>query len=138
MADCTKAVDFFRTLQRLAASDDGIACEDCGICPAPKPGRAWAPSWELVPPCCVDGDSLLRVAQLIPELQRWADAHPVETWLERLQRALPECDLTYIIRPLCPGSFFAAAPGRHNCPYDGSPQRPDCFSCWRQEATDEL
>lgn len=125
MADCNKTVDFLRTLNRCCNAQ---FCSDCPICP-PSGVNCIARAGST---------GLERAEDIIPPLQRWADAHPVETWLERLQRALPECDLTYIIRPLCPGSFFAAAPGRHNCPYDGSPQRPDCFSCWRQEATDEL
>lgn len=130
MADCNKTMDFLRTLSRFCA---GRRCSDCALCPNID--------GESVRESCIAmvGDIGMAYAEtIIPPLQRWADAHPPETWLERLQRALPECDLTYIIRPLCPGSFFAAAPGRHNCPYDGSPQRPDCFACWRQEATDEL
>lgn len=128
MADCNKTVDFLRALKRYCAEQH---CYDCPICP---------PDGTVGDTCIASvGEAGLQHAETtIPMLQRWADAHPVETWLERLQRALPECDLTYIIRPLCPGSFFAAAPGRHNCPYDGSPQCPDCFACWRQEATDEL
>nr|DAH99719.1 MAG TPA: hypothetical protein [Caudoviricetes sp.] len=128
MADCSKTLDFLRTLKRYCAEQ---RCYDCPICP---------PDGTIGDTCIamVGAPGLECAEDIIPVLQRWADEHRLETWLERLQRALPECDLTYIIRPLCPGSFFAAAPGRHNCPYDGSPQRPDCFACWRQEATDEL
>lgn len=129
MADCNKTVDFLRTLSRFCA---GRRCSDCALCPNIDGEREKESCIAMV------GDIGVAYAEtIIPPLQRWADAHPVETWLERLQRALPECDLTYIIRPLCPGSFFAAAPGRHNCPYDGSPQRPDCSACWELEATDE-
>lgn len=136
MADCTKVVDFFRTLQRLAASDDGISCDDCGICPAHKPGRYWAPSWELVPPCRGDGEALLRVAQLIPELQQWADDHPLETWLSRAQKLLPEMDADRIVENICPMDLFgdAAEPAdfQGSCPVESW---RDCGVCWRREAT---
>lgn len=124
MADCNKTLDFLRTLKRCCNAQ---CCYDCPICP-PSGGICIASVGET---------GLEHAETIIPALQSWADAHPVETWLERLKKALPECDLTYIIRPLCPGTFFAAAPGRHNCPYDGSPQRPDCSACWELEATDE-
>ena len=138
MVNCNDVLDFFVTLNRRVASEE-ITCDECGICPENKPGVSWVPSWGLVPPCCVDGDALLRVAQLIPELQQWADTHPIESWLDRLKKALPECELANVVNPHCPGEFFAAGPGRENCPYEDIPEPyMDCAKCWNQEATDEL
>ena len=84
------------------------------------------------------GDIGLAYAEtIIPPLQRWADWHPAETWLERLQKALPECELANIVNPHCPGEFFADAPGRENCPYEEDLEGPvRCDECWNQEAKD--
>lgn len=74
----------------------------------------------------------------VPAAQRWADAHPAETWLERLQRALPGCNENSVVSQMCPAEFFLGAPCYDACPYvDGLSQRTDCYACWQQKAKDE-
>lgn len=102
MADCTKTVDFLRTLKRYCAEQ---RCYDCPICP---------PDGTLGDTCIamVGAPGLECAEDIIPVLQRWADAHPPETWLARLKKALPECKLSSIVSPIhCPGDFFRTGLG---------------------------
>lgn len=116
MADCNKTVDFLRTLKRYCAEQ---RCYDCPIC-------------QPVGAICIAsvGEPGLEHAEtIIPALQLWADAHPAETWLKRLKKALPECELASIVSPHCPGDFFSDGPGRENCPEPDM----DCAECWSKE-----
>ena len=121
MADCTKTVDFLRTLARYCR---GRRCSDCELCPKIDGERERESCISMV------GDIGLAYAEtIIPPLQRWADAHPGETWLQRLQKALPECELASIGSPGCPGDFFSDGPGRETCPEPDM----DCAKCWSKE-----
>ena len=70
-----------------------------------------------------------RKAQDIGGKEDKADAHPTETWFQRLKKALPECEPASIVSPHCPGEFFSDGPGRETCP------EPDmeCAECWSKE-----
>lgn len=129
MADCNKTVDFLRALKRYCAEQH---CYDCPICP---------PDGTVGDTCIASvGEAGLQHAEtIIPPLQRWADAHPVETWLERLQRALPGCIAPHVVIQMCPAEFFEGAPGYDCCPYEGKDGKVGdvCYQCWSQEATDE-
>lgn len=132
MADCNKTVDFLRTLSRFCA---GRRCSDCALCPNIDGEREKESCIAMV------GDIGVAYAEtIIPPLQRWADAHPVETWLERLQRALPGCNAPRVVVQMCPTEFFEGAPGYDCCPYEGKDGKVGdiCYQCWSQEATDEL
>lgn len=131
MADCKKTVDFLRTLKRYC---HGRRCSDCALCPKIDGEAARESCISMV------GDIGLAYAEtIIPPLQRWADAHPAETWQQRLKRLLPECNLASVVRGSCPGEFFVAAPGRDDCQYDKrEPPAVRCPGCWGQEAVDEL
>ena len=68
-------------------------------------------------------------------LQRWADGRPVETWLQRLEKALPGVKVDRIPNMHCPGEFFPSGTGRLFCPRED--KTVNCWDCWRQEAPDE-
>lgn len=132
MADCNKTVDFLRTLARYCR---GRRCSDCALCPKIDGEAARESCISMV------GDiGLVYAETIIPPLQRWADAHPAETWLERLQKALPECNAHSVVTNMCPGECFQGGPGCDDCPYDnkGKVGAIDCYQCWWQEAVDEL
>lgn len=94
---------------------------DCGVCDLQ--GGLFRPT---VDDYCSRGK---QKAQDIEEKEDKADAHPTETWLDRLEKALPECKLASIVSPHCPGDFFSDGPGRENCPEPDM----DCDECWCKE-----
>jgi len=128
MADCNKTVDFLRVLKRYCAEQH---CYDCPICP---------PDGTVGDTCIasVGGAGLEHAEKIIPTLQRWADGRPVETWLQRLKKALPGVKVDRIPNMHCPGEFFPAGTGRLFCPYKDDAVPVDCWDCWMQEAPDEL
>lgn len=129
MADCNKTEDFLRTVKRCCNAQ---CCYDCPICP----------SDEAAGVICIAsiGETGLEHAEtIIPALQRWADAHPPETWLQRLKKALPDCNAHSIVSQMCPGEFFSNGPGCADCTYEDMPSIVmGCEKCWNQVDPDEL
>ena len=130
MADCSKTLDFLRTLKRYCAEQ---RCYDCPICP---------PDGTIGDTCIamVGAPGLECAEDIIPVLQRWADEHRLETWMERLLKALPGCNAHSVVTNMCPGECFPGGLGCDDCPYDnkGKVGAIDCYQCWGQEAVDEL
>lgn len=129
MTDCNKTVDFLRTLKRYCAEQ---RCYDCPICP---------PDGTIGDTCIamVGAPGLECAEDIIPVLQRWADEHRLETWMERLLKALPDCNAhSIIVSQMCPGEFFSNGPCCDDCPYEDMPSIiMRCEKCWNQEAPDE-
>lgn len=73
------------------------------------------------------------------EDKKMADCNKtVETWMERLLKALPDCNAHSIVSQMCPGEFFSNGPGCDDCPYEDMPSIiMSCEKCWNQEAPDE-
>lgn len=94
---------------------------DCGVCDLME--GMFRPT---VDGYCSRG---VQKAQDIDGKEDKADAHPSETWFQRLKKALPECEPASIVSPHCPGDFFSDGPGRETCP------EPDmnCAECWSKE-----
>lgn len=122
MADCNKTEDFLRTVKRCCNAQ---CCYDCPICP--PDGAAG-----VICIASIGETGLEHAETIIPALQRWADAHPVETWMERLLKALPGCNEHRIVKLMCPGEFFQGGPGCDDCPYNEVGEI-DCETCWSRE-----
>lgn len=118
MTDCTKTLDFFAAWKRMCQEQHG-ACRGC-----PLFGDATGSIFTCL------RYAFEQPAEAVRIVQEWADAHPAQTWEDKLRELLPSVDMEQVISSICPGELFGGAgPSRLHC----TTKDADCRVCWQRE-----
>lgn len=120
MTDCTKTLDFFAAWKRMCQEYKSRG--ECGKCPV-SPEQTEAP--RLCFRYCIE-----QPAEAVRIVQAWADAHPAQTWEDKLLELLPKADMEEVVSCVCPGELFGSpGPTRLHCPIKDRV----CGDCWQRE-----
>lgn len=118
MTDCTKTLDFFAAWKRMCQEQHG-ACRGC-----PLFGDATGSIFTCL------RYAFEQPAEAVRIVQAWADAHPAQTWEDKLLELLPKADMEEVVSCVCPGELFGSpGPTRLHCPIKDRV----CGDCWQRE-----